>query len=186
VLSKVAKYTTTLWQSFFNQVLTLPKIWPRNPHFARPSIEACARHGGHPSLPFSIIMQKKVRNFAKRYCNSIDVKLVFSSFKIGNMFSVKDPIPHGLHAGVVCYVSKTTRHFSTNIREHMSSDRTSLIFKHLQNFQQCRTSCSYDCCSILDHASTTFQLKIKEAIHIQWEKPTLNHQLYHGNLKLSL
>ena len=22
-----------------------------------------------------------------------------------------------------------------------------------------------------------FQLKIKEAIHIQWEKPTLNHQL---------
>jgi len=28
---------------------------------------------------------------------------------------------------------------------------------------------------ILDHASITFQLKIKEAIHIQWKKPTLNH-----------
>ena len=28
---------------------------------------------------------------------------------------------------------------------------------------------------ILDHASTTFQLKIKEAVQIQWEKPTLNH-----------
>ena len=26
--------------------------------------------------------------------------------------------------------------------------------------------------SILDHASTTFQLKIKEAIHIQWELTT--------------
>ena len=46
--------------------------------------------------------------------------------------------------------------------------------------------CSNDCISILDHASTTSQLKIKEAIHIQWEKPTLNHQLYHVNLKLSL
>ena len=34
----------------------------------------------------------------------------------------------------------------------------------------------------LDHASTTFQLKIKEASHIQWKKPTLNHQLYHVNL----
>ena len=40
--------------------------------------------------------------------------------------------------------------------------------------------------SILDHASTTFQLKIKEAIHIQWEQPILNHQLCHVNLKLSL
>ena len=38
----------------------------------------------------------------------------------------------------------------------------------------------------LDHTSTTFQLKIKEAINIQWEKPSLNHQLYHINLKLSL
>ena len=39
---------------------------------------------------------------------------------------------------------------------------------------------------ILDHTSTTFQFKIKEAIHIQWEQPTLNLQLYHVNLKLSL
>ena len=40
--------------------------------------------------------------------------------------------------------------------------------------------------NILDHASTTFNLKNKEAIHIQWEKPTLNHQFYHINFKLSL
>ena len=146
--------------------------------------------------PFSIIAQKKIRHFAKRYCNSIDIKLVFSSFKIGNMFGVKDPIPCGLRTGVVytfvcadcnaCYVGETTRPFSTRVREHMFSDRTSHIFKHLQNSQQCRTSCSNDCFSILDHASTTFQLKTKEAIHIQWEKLTLNQQLYHVNLKLYL
>ena len=113
-----------------------------------------------------------------------------------NMFSVKDPVPSGLRAGVVykffcagcsaCYVGETTRHFSTRVREHTFSDRTSHVFKHLQNSEHCRTLCSNDCFSILDHASTTFQLKIKEAIHIQWEKPTLNHQLYHVNLKLSL
>ena len=51
--------------------------------------------------PFSIITQKRVRQFAKRYCNNIDIKLVFLSFKIGNLFSVKDPIPCGLRAGVV-------------------------------------------------------------------------------------
>ena len=112
------------------------------------------------------------------------------------MFSVKDPVHRGLRTGVVykclcarcsaCYVGETTRHFSTRVREHTFSDRASHVFKHLQNSEHCRTLYSDDCFSILDHASTTFQLKIKEAIHIQWEKPTLNHQLYHVNLKLSL
>ena len=48
------------------------------------------------------------------------------------------------------------------------------------------TACFEECFSILDHASTTFQLKNQRSYHIQWEKPTLNHQLYHVNLKLSL
>ena len=61
------------------------------------------------------------------------------------------------------------------------------IFKHLHNSPQCRTLCSDECsCGIFGHASTTVQLKIKEAIHMQWGQPTLNHQLYHVNLKLSL
>ena len=65
-------------------------------------------------------------------------------------------------------------------------DRTSHIFKHLQNSEHCRALCSADCFHVLDHASTTFQLKIKEAIHIQKEQPPLNQQLHHVNLKLSL
>ena len=58
----------------------------------------------------------KVRHFGKRYCNNIDIKLVFSFFKIGDMFVVRDPIPCGLCVGVVytclcagcsvCYVSR--------------------------------------------------------------------------------
>ena len=108
--------------------------------------------------PFSIITQKKVRHFVKRYCNSIDIKLVFSSFKIGNMFWCERSYPSwapcaGCYA---CYVSETTRHFSTRVHEHMFSDRASHIFKHLQNSQQCRTSCCNDCFIILDHTSTIF------------------------------
>ena len=45
---------------------------------------------------FSVVTQKKIRHFIKRYCNDLDIKLVFSSFKIGNMFSVKDPVPDRL------------------------------------------------------------------------------------------
>ena len=67
---------------------------------------------------FSVVTQKKVHHLIKRYCNNLDHKLVFSSFKIGNLFGVKDPIPGGLRARVVykfacascyaCYVSETT------------------------------------------------------------------------------
>ena len=40
--------------------------------------------------------------------------------------------------------------------------------------ETCKALCSEDCFSILDIASTSFQLKIKEALHIGWEKPLLN------------
>ncbi len=69
---------------------------------------------------FSVVTQKKIRHLIKRYCNDLDIKLVFSSFKIGNLFGMKDPIPGGLRSRVVnkfecagcnaCYVGETTRH----------------------------------------------------------------------------
>ena len=87
------------------------------------------------------------------------------------MFGVRDPIPRGSHPRrcVVykflctgcnaCYVGESSRHLSTRVREHLVSDKNSHVFS--------RTLCSDECFSTLDHASTTPQLKIKEAIHIQ-------------------
>ena len=51
--------------------------------------------------PFSIVAQNRVRKLRKGYCNNLDVKLAFSSFKIRNMFSVKDPVPVELRLNVV-------------------------------------------------------------------------------------
>ena len=142
----------------------------------------------------SATTQKKIRHhFIKRYCNDLDVKLVFSSFKL---FGVKDPVPGGVRSRVdfkfvcalcnACYLGETCRHFSTRVREHLASDRASHIFKHLQDSEHCRALCSAACFHVLDHASTGFQLKIKEAIfHIQREQPSLNQQLHQVNLKLS-
>ena len=144
--------------------------------------------------PFSIVAQNRLRKLLKRYCNNLDVKLPFSSFKIRNMFSVKDPVPVELCSNVVykftcascnsCYVGETNRHLSTRIREHLNRDRTSHIFKRLQQSEACRTSCSAECFEVIDRATTKFQVKIKEALHISWEQPSLNKQLYHVNLTL--
>ena len=56
--------------------------------------------------------------------------------------------------------------FVTRIREHLTSDKHSHIFKHLRGSENCRSLCSEDCFKILDSASISFQLKIKEAMHI--------------------
>ena len=62
-----------------------------------------------------------------------------------------------------CYVGETARHFSGRVREHLSSDKASHIFEHLQNSEHCRILWTTDCFHDLDHASNSFQLKIKEA-----------------------
>ena len=60
------------------------------------------------------------------------------------------------------------------------------IGTHLWNSERCQALSSRDCFYVIDQASTTFQLKIKEALHIQWENPSLNHQIKHVNLNLLL
>ena len=83
------------------------------------------------------------------------------------------------------FVNVSNLNFSTRVREHLVSDRASHIFKHLQDSAHCRALCSAHSFHVLDHASTGLQLKIKEAIHIQREQPSLNQKLHQVNLKLS-
>ena len=178
VIRQYITKTQTLWNT--------PASPPSNPtHFFKLPYVA----------PFSIVAQNRLRKSLKRYCKNLDVKLAFSSFKIGSMFSVKDPVPVELRSNVVykftcascnsCYVGETSRHLSTRIREHLNRDRTSHIFQHLQQSEACRNSCSAECFEVIDRATTKFHVKIKEALHISWEQPSLNKQLYHVNLTLS-
>lgn len=54
------------------------------------------------------------------------------------------------------------------IRAHM--------FKHL-NSEVCRSSCSSESITILDSTAAKFQIKLKQAMYINWEKPVLNYIL---------
>ena len=116
--------------------------------------------------PFSLLAQRKIKIIAKKYCKDLDIRSAFTSFKLSNMFSVKDPIPNTLRSQVVykftyagchaCYVGETTRHFGTRAREHLLSDRNSHIYKHLQGSESCKNLCSFNCFSMLDSALTNF------------------------------
>ena len=102
------------------------------------------------------------------------------------MFSPKDFVPDALKSHVVyqftcasCgarYISETNRHFNTRVNEHLFWDKKFPHFKHLNASKGCRDKCDISCFKILDHASTYFQLEIKESFHIEQLKPKLNLQ----------
>jgi len=50
---------------------------------------------------FTIITQRKLSKLVNRYCKETNIKLVFATFKICNMLSVKDSIPKDLRSCVV-------------------------------------------------------------------------------------
>ena len=121
---------------------------------------------------FSKIAQIKLRKLLKRYCKAdLDVKLVFSTFKLRNMFSVKDSVPQSLRSRVVykfscagcnaSYIGETTRHICARVREHLLSDKSAHVYRHLQSSRACHDSCTADCFTILDSAVSKFQLRSK-------------------------
>ena len=145
-------------------------------------------------LPFigrySSVTQQRLNKIVNKYCKEgVSIKLVFTPFKIGSLFSLKCAVPYDLKSYVVykfscagcnaCYIGETTRHIATRIHEHLNTDKTSQVYKHLHSHSSidCKSKCNSDCFTLLDSASTRYQLKIKESMHIEWEKPSLNKQV---------
>ena len=72
------------------------------------------------------------------------------------------------------------------MNEHLASDTTSHIYKHLSDSSHWRSLSSPNSFKILYQASTEYKLRIKEAIQIQLEKPSLNKRVKHANITLFL
>ena len=70
------------------------------------------------------------------------------------------------------------------VNEHLENDKESIVFNHLKKYQNCHVACDRACFKIIDQAQTKFVLKIKQSIHIEKKKPTLNKQKKHINLTL--
>ena len=83
-------------------------------------------------------------------------------------------------------MGETTRHLSSRIKEHLNTDKASYVFQHLQESSECKSVVDHNCFSIIDHADTKGKLKLKEGLHISWLKPSLNKQVKHSVINLSV
>ena len=136
---------------------------------------------------YSKSVQNKIMNLCSNFCKDTTIKLVFTSTKISSFFSTKDAMPSTLRSGVVykfkcagcnaCYVGQTTRHFDTRVHEHLhKKSQPSSVFKHLEQNVKCREACDVTCFSIIDRDVSSFRLEVKETIHNEWIKPSINKQ----------
>ena len=144
------------------------------------------------SIPYiglpSVIFGRKVReSFRKLY--GIDIKVIYTSFKVKNYFSLKCHTPLPLLANVVykfqclrdvdkVYIGKTRRHLATRVKEHGHSSSSSAIRDHLFSCPTCQSEYSSSSFRVIDTARNDFEVTIKEALHINNSKPALNRQLF--------
>ena len=128
-----------------------------------------------PPVVVLAVAKTKLRHLVNYHCTDLDI-----TFTVGHFFIVKDSVTQGLRSWVICkllcagcnasYICETSRHFSTRVHEHLVSDKASRVYQHIASSQACRESCSMECFTILDTTASGFQLKIKDAMYVKWEK----------------
>ena len=125
----------------------------------------------------------------KHFAKNTNVKIVFSPFKLQDLFCSEDFLPVAQKSFVVykftcagcqsCYTGETKCHLPTRITEYLQTDTKSHILQHLNENPNWRDLCDDSYFIIIDHASASFRLKLKEVLRITWLKPVLNKQKNH-------
>ena len=134
----------------------------------------------------SVIFGRKVRDLLMRNYG-INVKIVYTTFKVKNYFSLKCRTPLPLLANVVyrftclryadiSYIGKTKRHLVTRVRARVEehSKSASAVCEHLEVCNLCRSEYSVEKnFRILDKGKNDFEITIKELLHIKTIGPLL-------------
>ena len=116
-------------------------------------------------------------------------------FKIKNLSTAKDRVSKSLRSKIVykftcaecnsVYDGETSRLLSTRVNEHLFTDMNSNVYKHLEGSSACREVGNEQCFAELDSANTTYKPKMKEALHVIWEGPSVNEQINHCNISVN-
>ena len=104
---------------------------------------------------FSKTTKQELKKICDQYCKNLSVKIVFTPFKVCDLFSARDAIPKLLKSFVVynfvcqrcnaCYIGNTIHHMPTRIEEHLKKDKKSHIFKHFNENHNCKRLSTPDC-----------------------------------------
>ena len=122
----------------------------------------------------------------------IDIKIVYSTFKIKNYFRLKCRTPYHLLSNVVykfncaanaqtSYIGYTKRHLIARVAEHTvpAKAKKSHVFGHIENCVSCkRKQHGVNDFHVLQRCVDETECKIAEAFHIKKERPAINKQLY--------
>ena len=122
------------------------------------------------------------------YLNA-DVMPVFTSFKVASYFSLKCQTPYPYRSNVVyqfkcqrdadtSYIGETTRHLSTRVKEHLKYEKTSQVYIHVSQCQECQNAnLGVSNFSLLKKCRTEYESRIHESILINKLKPNLNARI---------
>ena len=138
---------------------------------------------------------KFARNLTKIICNNfnVQVRVVYSTFKVKSYFRLKSSSPLYLSSNVVyhykcmnvscsdSYVGYTTRHLFERCKEHLDiqTNTKSAIKDHIRQCTACQSlSPDYTDFEILRRCRNTIDCKFFEAFAIKRLQPTLNKQMF--------
>lgn len=144
---------------------------------------------------FGMLSQRFAKRLSKLVFSQFNVKIspIYSTFKVGRIFQIKDKTPLPLCSNVVyqftcscdtstSYIGMTSRHLITRVREHLDLgdlNPKSAIKDHIYNCKSCSiTKHSINSFRILRQCNNDYDAKIHEALLIKRLKPKLNIQLY--------
>ena len=141
-------------------------------------------------------IKQKIVKHCKYHCKSANIKIVFSTFKVGYLFGIKEYVPEYLISFVVykltcpgrhaSYICETTHHLTTRIKEHLENDSKPYIFKHFHTNMNCEELRGTECLEIIGSPTSSYKLKLKEAMHITWDKPSLNKHVKHVSISITI
>ena len=136
-------------------------------------------------------MEKIITGIIMKKFN-IEIKIVFSTFKIKNYFRLKCRTPHPILSNVVyqykcaenaqvSYIGYTKRHLITRSAEHTVPSRAkkSHVYAHIKECTSCnQQSQSVHDFKVLQHCVDETECKIAEAFMIKKFRPVINKQLF--------
>ena len=146
------------------------------------------------------------RGFAKEFKTlvetrfEVDLRVVYTTRKVGSYFRLKSRSPPTLNTNVVyrftcavkahiTYIGYTSRHLLTRVEEHtdLTKNTKSHVKSHILACDGCRNAdVSFDDFTILKHYSSEMDCKVGEALAIKKHRPFINKQLFANSASMIL